>query len=325
MRRRDFITLLGGAAATWPFAARAQQPGKLPTIGFLVSGTTSSHGPWFAALAQRLRELGWIEGRTIAIEYRWAEGRAERFAEIATEFVRLKVDVIVATGSAATEVMHATSVIPVVFALWGDPIGSGYIASLARPGGNATGLSMQSTDIAGKRLELLREVIPGLRRLVILGNLGNPNNVLEMGEVQAAARTLGLEVALSDVRRAEDIAPVFEALKDRAGAVYVCNDPLFLSNRIRINTSALGARLPTMYGFREHIEAGGLMSYGANFPDLFRRAGDYVDKILRGAKPGDIPVEQPTKFGLIINLTTAKALGLTIPESFLLRADEVIE
>src|SRR5262249_19386598 len=215
MKRREFITIIGGAAA-WPLAARAQQPGKLPTIGFLVTGTASSHGPWFAALVQRLRELNWIEGRTIAIEYRWAEGRADRFAEIAAELVRLKVDVIVSTGAAAREIIHATSVIPVVFALWGDPIGSGYITSLARPGGNATGLSMQSTDIAGKRLELLREVIPGLRRLAILGNLGNPNNVLEMDELQAAARTLGLEVAPSDVRRGEDIAPAFDALKGRA-------------------------------------------------------------------------------------------------------------
>jgi putative ABC transport system substrate-binding protein len=325
VRRRGFITLFGSAAATWPLAARAQQPGKLPTVGLLLAGTASSHGPWFAALAQRLRELGWIEGRTIAVEYRSAEGRRERFAEIAAEFVRLKVDVIVATGSAAPEVMHATSVIPVVFALWGDPIGSGYIASLARPGRNATGLSMQSTDIAGKRLELLREVIPGLRRLAILGHFGNPNNVLELGEVQAAARTLGLEVAPSDVQRAEDIAPAFEALKGRADAVYVCNDPLFLTNRIRINILAQGARLPTMYGFREHVETGGLMSYGSNFPDLFRRAGEYVDKILRGAKPGDIPVEQPTKFHLVINLTTAKALGLEVPAMLLARADEVIE
>jgi putative ABC transport system substrate-binding protein len=325
MRRREFIKAMAGLATARTLPARAQQPRKLPTIGFLLTGTASSHGPWFAALAQRLRELGWIEGRTIAIEYRLAEGHKEHFAEIAAEFVRLKVEVIVSTGAAETEVMHATSVIPVVFALWGDPIGSGYIASLARPGGNATGLSMQSSDIAGKRLELLREVIPGLRRLAILGNFGNPNTVLEMGEVQAAARTLGLEVAPSDVRRAEDIAPAFEALKDRADAIHVCNDPLFFANRIRINTSALGTRLPTMYGFREHVEAGGLMSYGANFPDLFRRAADFVDKILRGAKPADIPVEQPTKFDLVINLTTAKALGLKFPETFLLRATEVIE
>ena len=316
MRRREVIALLGGAAVAWPLAARAQ-PAKLPTIGYLGGGTPATESLRIAAFSQQLRELGWIEGRNLAIEYRWPEGRIDRVGEIAAEFVQLKVDVIVTIGTpAALAAKRATSVIPIVFTTVADPIGAGLIVSLSKPAGNVTGLSIQQTDIAGKRLELLREVIPGLHRLIFLGNLGNPNNVLEMGEVQAAARTLGLEVALSDVRRAEDIAPVFEALKDRAGAVYVCNDPLFLSNRIRINTSALGARLPAMYGFREHVEAGGLMSYGANFPDLFRRAGDYVDKILRGAKPGDIPVEQPTKFGLVINLTTAKALGFTIPESF---------
>ena len=195
----------------------------------------------------------------------------------------------------------------------GDPVGTGLVASLARPGGNVTGLSIQQTDLAGKRLELLREVVPGLRRLAIMANVGNPAAVLEMGEVQAAARTLGLEVATFEIRRAEDIAPAFEALKGRADALYVCSDPLVITNRIRINTLALGARLPTMYGIREYVEAGGLMSYGPNFPDLFRRAADYVDKILRGAKPADIPVEQPTKFDLVINLTTAKALGLDDP------------
>ena len=207
----------------------------------------------------------------------------------------------------------------------GDPVGTGLVASLARPGGNVTGLSIQQTDLAGKRLELLREVVPGLRRLAILANVGNPAAVLEMGEVQAAARTLGLEVATLEIRRAEDIAPAFEALKGRADALYVCADPLVNTNRIRINTLALGARLPTMHGFREYVEAGGLMSYGPNFPDLFRRAADYVDKILRGAKPADIPVEQPTKFDLVINLTTAKALGLDVPPTLLARADEVIE
>ena len=220
---------------------------------------------------------------------------------------------------------QATSVIPIVFAVAGDPVGSGLVASLARPGGNVTGLSIQATDLAGKRLELLREVVPGLRRLAIMANVGNPAAVLEMGEVQAAARTLGLEVATLEIRRAEDIAPAFEALKGRADALYVCADPLVNTNRIRINTLALGARLPTMYGDREYVEAGGLMSYGPNFPDLFRRAADYVDKILRGAKPGDLPVEQPTKFDLVINLTTAKALGLAVPPTLLARADEVIE
>jgi putative ABC transport system substrate-binding protein len=273
---------------------------------------------------QRLRELGWIEGRTVAIEYRWAEGRSERFAEIAAEFVRLKVEVIVTPGSALFAVKQATSAVPIVFVL-GDPVAIGLVASLARPGGNVTGLSNQQTDLSGKRLELLREVLPSLRRLATMANIGNQTVVLEMGEVQAAARTLGLEVVTVEIRRAEDIAPAFEALKGRAEALYVVTDALVSTNRIRINTFALAARLPTMHGVREYVEAGGLMSYGASYSDLFRRAGDYVDKILRGAKPGDIPVEQPTKFDLVINLTTAKTLGLTIPETFLLRADEVIE
>jgi putative tryptophan/tyrosine transport system substrate-binding protein len=326
VNRREFITLLGGAAVAWPLAARAQQTPKLPTIGVLGSGTPVTQGQWVAALVQRLRELGWIEGRTVAIEHRWAEGRDERFAEIAAEFVRLKLDVIVTVGTGPVlAAKKATSVIPIVFAAAGDPVGNNIVASLARPGGNITGLSLQTTDLAGKRLELLREVVPGLRRLAILANIGNPGSVLEMGEVQATARTLGLDVATLEIRRAEDIAPAFEALKGRADALYVCGDSLLTTNRIRINTLALGARLPTMHANRQYVEAAGLMSYAPNFPDLFRRAADFVDKILRGTKPGGLPVEQPTKLDLIINLTTAKALGLAIPESFLLRADEVIE
>jgi putative ABC transport system substrate-binding protein len=324
MRRRKFITLLGGAFAAWPLAARAQQAEKVPIIGFLGTTTASAWGPWTAAFVQRLRELGWIEGRNLAIEVRWAEGRPERFAEIAAEFVRLKVDIIVAGGSAAVAAKQATSVIPIVVVL-GDPIATGLVASLARPGGNVTGLSNQQTDLHGKRLELLREVLPSLRRLAIMANVDYPEAVLEMREVQAISKTLGLEVATVEIRRAEDIAPAFEALKGRADALYVITDALVSTNRIRINTFALAARLPTMHGVRDYVEAGGLMSFGASYSDLFRRAGDYVDKILRGAKPGDIPVVQPTKFDLAINLTTAKALGLTVPESFLLRADEVIE
>jgi putative tryptophan/tyrosine transport system substrate-binding protein len=325
VRRRELIAPLGGVAAAWPLGARAQQPGKLPTIGFLVSGTPSSHGPWVTGFVQRLRELGWIEGRTIAIEYRWAEARADRAAEIAAEFVRLKVDVIVTSATAViVAVMQATSVIPIVFAAAGD-VSTGLVASLARPGGNVTGLSMQQTDLAAKRLELLREVVPGLRRLAILANVGGPAVVLDMREVEAAARTLGLEVITAEIQRGEDIVPAFEALNGRADALYVCIDPLVNSHRIRINTLALAARLPTSYANREAVEAGGLMSYGANQADLYRRAADYVDKILRGAKPGDIPVEQPRKFDLVINLTTAKALRLTIPEAFLLRANEVLE
>jgi putative tryptophan/tyrosine transport system substrate-binding protein len=324
--RRTFLAALGGAAVSWPLAARAQQMAKLPAVGFLVSGTPSTHGPWFAALAQRLRELGWIEGRTIAIEYRWAEGRNERFAEIAAEFVRLKVDVIVTAGTAlVVAAKQATSVIPIVFAAAGDPVGTGLVASLARPGGNVTGLSVQQTDAAAKRLELLREVVPGLRRLAILANVASPAVVLDMREVQATAGTLGLEVTTSEIRQGEDIAPAFEALKSRADALYVCIDPLVSTHRIRINTLALAARLPTMHGSREFVEAAGLISYGTNIPDLFRRAAGYVDKIRRGAKPADIPVEQPTKFDLIINLTTANALGLEIPDKLLALADEVID
>jgi putative ABC transport system substrate-binding protein len=324
VKRREFITLLGGAAA-WPLAARAQQPAKLPIIGFLGGATASTWSAWAAAFVRRLRELGWVEGRNVAIAYRWAEGHSERFAEIAAEFVRLKVDVIVTSGPPVLAAKQATSLIPIVFAVAADPVGTGMVASLARPGGNVTGLSIQSTETAGKRVELLRELVPGLRRLAIMGNVGYPAAVLEMSEVEAAARTLGFEVAKVEIRRGEDIAPAVKALKGGADALYVCADALTSANRIRINILAAAARLPTMYGFREHVESGGLMSYGANFPDLFRRAAEYVDKILRGAKPGDLPVEQPTRFDLVINLTTARALDLEVPPTLLARADEVIE
>jgi len=325
MRRREFMTLVGGAVAAWPLAARAQQQRKLPTIGFLGASTSSNWSHWTTAFVQRLRELGWIEGRTVAIEYRWAEGRSDRFTEIAAEFVRLKVDVILTVGSAAAVARQATSTIPIVFALAADPVGSGLVASLARPGGNLTGLSLQSSDLAGKRIELLREVLPGLRRLAIIANADSSSAVLESAEARAAARKLGLDADVLEIRRAEDIGPAFGTLESGVQALYVCPDPLVNANHARINTLALGARLPTIHPFRDYLGAGGFMSYGANNADLFRRAGDYVDKILRGAKPGDLPVEQPTKFDLVINLTTAKALGLKIPESFLLRADEVIE
>jgi putative tryptophan/tyrosine transport system substrate-binding protein len=275
---------------------------------------------------QRLRELGWIEGQNIATEYRFAEGQFERLAGFAAEFVRQKVDIIVAEGTVAVvAAKQTTATIPIVFPVAGDPIGNKLVASLARPGGNATGLSIQATDLAPKRLELFREIVPGLTRLAIMANVSSPNTALEVGEVQATVRTLGLEATAVEVRRAEDIAPAFEALKGRADALYVAPDPLVLSNRVRINALALGLRLPTMYAYRDYVETGGLVSYGTNLTDLFRRAGDYVDRILRGAKPSELPVEQPTKFELVINLTTAKALGLKIPEAFLLRADEVID
>jgi len=297
----------------------------LPAVGFLVGGTPSSHGHLVVGFERRLRELGWIEGRNIIIDLRWAEGRSERYAEIAAEFVRLKVDVIVASGGAVLATKQATSVIPIVFAAAADPLGAGFVANLARPGGNVTGLSMQNTESTGKRLELLREVVGGLRRLAILGNIAYPATVREIGEIQGTTSALGLELVTFEVRRAEDIAPAFEAFKDPVDALYVCSDPLMFTNRVRVNTLALTARLPTIYGFRELVEAGGLMSYGPNIPDLYRRSANYVDKILRGTKPGDIPVEQPTKFDLVINRLTARALRLTVPQTLLARADEVIE
>jgi putative ABC transport system substrate-binding protein len=281
---------------------------------------------WIAALVQRLHELGWIEGRTVAIEYRWGEGRDERYAQIADEFIRLQVNVIVTYGTPPTKAAkQATTTIPIVFAAAADPLGNGLVSSLSQPGGNVTGLSLQQSDIVGKKLELLRELLGGLRRLAVIGNVGNPATVLEIGEVKTAADKLGIDIVSLAIRRAEDVSPAFDALKGRAEALYVSTDPLIFTNVGRINTLALGARLPTIYNGREYIQSGGLMSYGPSYADLFRRAAEFVDKILHGAKPNDFPVEQPTKFEFVINLTTAKALSLTVPASLLARADEVIE
>src|ERR1700682_575559 len=323
MKRRDFIAGLCGTAA-WPLAAHAQ-PAKLPTIGFLGTTTPSAWADYVPAFVQRLRELGWIEGRTVAIEYRWAEGRNDRFGEIAAEFARLKVDIIVTSGGAGVAAKQATSTIPIVLALANDPVGSGLATSLARPGGNVTGLSLLAPDLAGKRLENLRQVLPDVRRLAILGNAGYPAAVVEMVDLQATARKLGLEAMIPEVRGAEDLAPAIEQLKGRVDALYVCADPLISTNLVHINALSLAAQLPTMHGARYYVEGGGLMSYGPNYGDMFRRAGDYVDKILRGTKPGDLPIEQPTKFELVVSLKTAKALGITVPPSMLATADEVIE
>jgi putative ABC transport system substrate-binding protein len=325
MERREFMTLLGGAAAAWPFAARAQQADGMRRIGFLGTGAASGWQPWIATFVQRLRDLGWSEGRTIAIDYRWGEGRRERFAEIAAEFVRLKVDLIVAGGSAVPLLKQATSVVPIVFVLATDPVAGGLVASLSRPGGNVTGLSNQGVDLAGGRLEILHEVVARLRRLAILANVDFAESVLEMGEVEAAARKLGIEVVKLEIRRTEDIAPAFEALRHQVDALYVVVDGLVSANRTRIFTLATSVRLPTVVNTREHAEAGALMSYGPNFHALFRRAAEYVDKILRGAKPADLPVQQPTNYELVINLITAKAIGLDISPTLLARADEVIE
>jgi putative ABC transport system substrate-binding protein len=323
MRRREFI--LGSMATAWPVVGRAQTLGKLPTIGILGS-TSAAWNHWLAALLQRLHQLDWIENRTVTVEYRWTEGRNERYAELAADLVRSNVNIIVPLGTPAIfAAKKATAVVPIVFPLASDPVGDGLVASLARPGGNITGLSNQQPDLAGKRLEILREIIPNLTRLAYLANINNSTVKLLVNEVQIAARKLGLEIIPGDIKRAEDIAPALDALKGRAQALYVAGDPLVADNQIQINTLALAARLPTIHGTRGYADTGGFVSYGPDFSDLFRRAGDYIDKILKGAKPADLPVEQPTKIELVINLKTAKALGFEIPSKLLFTADEVIE
>jgi putative ABC transport system substrate-binding protein len=327
VKRREFIALLVGTVAAPMLsvrAARAQQPAP-PTIGFFGTTSPATWAEWTPAFVQRLRELGWIEGRTVTIEWRWAEGRSERFAEIAAELVRRKVDVIVTSGGGVPAAKQATSVIPIVFPLAADPLGGGLVASLSRPGGNVTGLSQQAADVAGKRLEILREMLPRLRRVAVLADVGIAQSVIETDEVEVAARPRGVEVVKLEIRHADDIAPVLKTLKGGADALYVCIGPLTNSSRTLINTLANGTRLPTVHGSRPYVEAGGLVSYGPDITDMFRRAAEYVDKILRGAKPGDLPVEQPTKFELVINLKTAKALELDVPDKLLALADEVIE
>ena len=326
MKRREFITLLGGAAAAWPAAARAQQTERVRRLGFLGAATSSVGAPWLSALVQRLGELGWVEGRNLQIDVRWAEGRNDRAAETAVEFARADLDLIVtwATGPALAA-KRATSTVPIVFALATDPVGSGLVVSLARPAGNATGLSAFNLDLVGKRVELLREVVPNLRRLAVLGNTGVADTALELREVIKTAETLGLDTDALEIKLSSDIAPALDAIKSQPQALFVVGDPLTFTNRVQIGNWALKQRLPTTYAIREFVTAGGLMSYGTNFPSLFRRAAELSDRNLRGASPADIPVEQPTKFDLVINLKTAKALGLEVPPTLLARADEVIE
>jgi putative ABC transport system substrate-binding protein len=325
MDRRTFISGVTFGLLAAPLAVEGQPTAQPLTIGILGPSTPSTDGRRITAFSQRLRELGWTEGRNVAIEYRSADGRSERFAEIAAEFVRLPVDVIVTWGTPIYATKRATAVIPIVFAIVADPVRTGLVASLARPGGNLTGLSTEHGEMASKRLQLLREMVPNLRRVAIMGNASNPYAAEEMREIQQMASTLGLGAAISEVRQSEDILPAFQTLKGRADAVFLVPDALFNLQRDRIAALALDARLPTMHGFREPVDAGGLLSYGPDYLELFRRTADYVDKIFKGAKPADLPVEQPNKFELIINLKTAKALGLTIPPSILQRADQVIE
>jgi len=322
MRRREFITGLGSSAA-WPLKARAQRPGKLPTIGFLgARGWTAFTTPFL----RRLGELGWVEGRNILVEFRWKDGSPEATRAFLTEFVRLKVDVIhTLTNADALEAKRATSVIPIV-AFAEEPLRTGLVTSLARPGGNVTGVTDQVAEAAGKRVGLLREVVPALRRLAIMTGGVTPEDVLQIGEVQAAAGALGIEVSVLEIRRTEDIALAFDTLKDRAEALYITESAFIIIDNVqRITTLALGQRLPTISSARYWPRAGALMSYGANFSDVFRRSAEMIDKILRGAKPANIPFEQVTRFELVINLITAKGLGLTVPPTLIAIADEVIE
>ncbi len=324
MKRREFFVAISGVALG-PMIAHAQRTGHLPVVGVLGTGTASSWRHYADAFEARLQELGWQHERTVSIQYRWAEGRSERFAEIAAEFVRAKVDVIVTGGGAVMAAKQITSSIPIVFALANDPVGTGLVASLARPGGNVTGLSQQAPDLAAKRIEILREFVPGMRQVAVLGNAGYPAAVLEMKEVMDAAGRQGIETLSADIRRSEDIAPAILAIAGKAQALYVVADPLAGSNQVAINTLASRAKLPTMHGIREYAESGGFLSYGPSIAGLFHRAAEYVDRILRGAKPANLPVEQPTHFELVVNLKTAQVLGLTVPQAALERADEVIE
>jgi putative ABC transport system substrate-binding protein len=323
MERREFVKLLSGTVAAWPLVARAQQ-GTPRHIGVLGADAVV-WSSWTAAFATRLRELGWIEGDTIDIEYRWAGASSKRVSDFTAELLRRHVDVIVTYGSAAAVLKQATTTIPIVLAVAFDPVSAGLVTSLARPGGNVTGISIQQPELIGKRLELLREVIPQLRRLAIMANANYAPPMLEAERVRATAHALDLEAARLEIWRSEEIVPAFEAIRGKADALYVVSDALIAANRTLIVTLALSARLPTILSYRDYVEAGGLMSYGPNYADLFRRAADMVDKILHGTKPGDIPVEQPTKFELVISLKVAKALGITIPGTVLARADEVIE
>jgi putative tryptophan/tyrosine transport system substrate-binding protein len=322
MDRREFVKIVCGLVGSWPIAAHAQQGGELRRIGVLGADATV-WSSWTAAFVTRLREIGWSTGETIDVDYRWAGGSSRLVSDFAAEFLRRNVDVIVTYGGAAAVVQQVTTTIPIVLAVASDP-GAGLIAGLARSGGNVTGISIQQSELIAKRLDLLREVMPHLRRLIIMANAGYAMPVLEAQEAKATAQARGLEAARLEIWASEDIAPAFESIRGKADALYVVSDALVAANRTLITALALGARLPTMLSYGDYVAAGGLMSYGPNYANLFRQAADMVDKILRGTKPSDIPVEQPSKFELIINLETAKALGITVPESLLANADKVI-
>ncbi|QOZ71728.1 ABC transporter substrate-binding protein [Bradyrhizobium arachidis] len=322
MRRRDFLVTIGAVTAS-PLAVRAQQKARLPIVGFMGAATPAAWTPWTAAFAQRMEELGWTNGKTIKIEYRWAEGSEERYRQIGEEFVRLGANVLVAVGGDAAR--KATSKIPIVVALMSDPVGTGLVSSLARPGGNLTGMSIQSTDLAGKRIELLKEVIPTLKRFAVLAYVDYAGTLRDVEAIQTISKRIGVEAATLPIHRGSDIEPAFATLDLQTQAMYVPPNILVNTNRVFINQLAQQRRLPTLHGFREYVDSGGLMSYGPNTTNLFRRAAEYVDKILRGARPGELPVEQPIEFDLVVNLKVAKTIGFEFTSSFLARADEVIE
>src|SRR5262245_23500119 len=324
MKRRESITLLGGAAAG-ALAARAQPAEKRYTVGILSAG---GEPVLRTVLFDALRELGWIEGKNVVFDQRYAENRPERLSELAADLVRLKVHVIAAAGTLAPlAAKRATATIPIVMTAAGDPLGSGLVASLARPGGNVTGMSLMAPDLGGKRLELLKDVLPRLSRVAVLWNAANPYSALVFKETQTGGQTLGIEVQSLEVRDPDDFDGTFEAVRRQLPeALITVEDPLTVGHRKRITDFAVGQQLPSLHGVREFAAAGGLMSYGASLADLFRRAAGYVDKILiRGAKPADLPVQQPAKFEFVINLKTARALGLRIPDKLVALADEVIE
>jgi putative ABC transport system substrate-binding protein len=327
MNRRAFTTLLGGAAVVWPIAARAQQAGKVHRIGVLETISTTLNVANFYALREGLRQLGYAEGQNLVIEYRSADGRDDRFPGLARELLALKVDVIVTRGTpAAKAVKNATSTVPVVMMASGDPVGVGLVTSLARPGGNITGLSAIVGELSPKRLELIREIVPGLARIAVLANTSNDAVRRDWARIETAARSLGVQSQLLDLRESDALGPTFDdASARRADALVVVIDAITQANQQRIVDLAMKHRLPAIYSSREFVDAGGLISYGVSYPDLYRRAATYVDKILKGTKPADLPVVQPTKFELVINLKTAKALGIEVRPSLLAIADEVIE
>jgi putative tryptophan/tyrosine transport system substrate-binding protein len=327
MKRRELIALLAAAAAAWPLAARAQQPVKVPRIGFLGNSTAELEANLVDPLRDGLRDLGYVEGRSIVIEYRWAEGKYERFPALIAELIASKVDVIVTAGTPASlAVKKATTSVPLVMVAVGDPVATRLVPSLAKPGGNITGLTSIAEEIEGKRLELLRAVAPTISHVALLGNSGNASQKRALDEMKAAAATLQMKVLFLDVRAANQLDGAFATIvRKRPGALFVFADRLFLHHRARIMDFATQHRLPGVHAYRELVEAGGLMSFGPSYPGMHRRAAYYVDRILKGTKPGDLPVERPATFELVINLKTAKALGLTIPPSLLVRADQVIE